>query len=90
MGIVVGATQTNIMEEVKKNSKGLSWLVPGIGSQGGDLEKSVTISNQDGIGIINISRSILYAGTGSMDDILQAAKKYTEEIQKSLCSPVVY
>ena len=45
MGIVVGATQTNIMEEVKKNSKGLSWLIPGIGIQGGDLKKSVKLSN---------------------------------------------
>ena len=65
-------------------------MIPGIGRQGGNLEKSVTISNQDGIGIINISRSILYAGTGSLDDILQAAQNYTKEIQKNLCNPVVY
>ena len=90
MGIVVGATQTKIMEEVKKISKGLPWLIPGIGSQGGNLEKSVTISNHDGIGIVNISRSILYAGTGSLDDILQAAQNYTKEIQKNLCNPIIY
>ena len=68
------------MEIVQKKSKGLSWLVPGIGAQGGDLEQSIAISNQGGVGIINISRGILYADTGSMDDIIHSAKYYTKEM----------
>ena len=88
VGLVVGATQTHLMEIVQKKSKRLSWLVPGIGAQGGDLEKSISISNQGGVGIINISRGILYADTGSMDDIIQSAKYYTKEIQKYLCNPI--
>jgi len=86
IGIVVGATQTDVMEEIKNISTGLSWLIPGVGSQGGSLEKSITISNQGNIGIINISRAILYAGRGNLDDIIQSAKNYTTKIQKSLYS----
>ena len=88
IGLVVGATQVDVMEKIRKLSKGLSWLVPGIGSQGGDLKKSVSISNQNGIGVINISRGILYAGNGSMDDIVNSALKYTEQIRQTICNPI--
>ena len=64
----------------------MPWLIPGIGAQGGDLEKSVSISNQNGIGIINVSRGILYAGNGSMEDVIQSAKKYTEKIRNITCN----
>ncbi|SVC40150.1 uncharacterized protein METZ01_LOCUS293004, partial [marine metagenome] len=71
IGLVVGATQPKVMEKIRKLSKGLSWLIPGIGAQGGDLQKSVSISNQNGIGVVNISRGILYPENGSMDNFLQ-------------------
>ena len=88
IGLVVGATQADLMEKIRKLSKGLSWLVPGVGAQGGDLQKSVSISNQNGQGIINISRGILYAGNGSMDAIIKSAHQYTEQIREIICNTI--
>ena len=88
IGLVVGATQTEVMEEIRKQSKGMPWLIPGVGTQGGDLETALEISYQNGMGIINISRGILYAGDGSIEDIIKAAKDYIEKIRDIICNPV--
>lgn len=39
-GLVVGATQPEMAAEVRKAAPGLPFLVPGIGAQGGDLERA--------------------------------------------------
>ena len=88
VGLVVGATQSDLMKKIRKLSEGLSWLVPGVGAQGGDLQKSVSISNQNGVGVISISRGILYAGSGSIDDIIKSAYQYTEKIREIVCNPL--
>ena len=88
LGLVIGSTKSDMMENIRKLSVGLSWLVPGVGAQGGDLHKSVSISNNNGLGIINISRGILYAGNGSMIEIIDAAKNYTEKIREIICNPI--
>ena len=88
IGLVVGATHIDVMKKIRKLSTGLSWLVPGIGTQGGDIKQAVAISNQNGVGIINISRGILYAGNGSMDDIIKSAHQYTEKIREIVCNSV--
>jgi len=83
IGLVVGATKPEYMESIVDYSQGLNWLIPGIGAQGGDLEKSLLICKKsDKIGIINISRGILSAGNGDINDILNATIKYTNEIRK--------
>ena len=84
----MGATQIDLMENIRRLSEGLAWLVPGIGAQGGDLQKSVSISNNNGVGIINISRGILYAGDGNLDEIINSAYQYTEQIREIVCNPV--
>jgi orotidine-5'-phosphate decarboxylase len=52
-------------------------LIPGIGAQGGDIDATVkagSIPNQPGAGmIINSSRAILYASSGT--DFTEAARK---------------
>ena len=88
IGLVVGATQIEVMEDIRKQSKGMPWLIPGVGSQGGDLETALNISHVNGIGIINISRGILYAGNGSMKAVIQAARDYSDKIQGIVCDPV--
>jgi len=88
IGLVVGATQVDVMEKIRNLSEGLSWIVPGVGAQGGDLQKSVFISNQNGLGVINISRGILYAGNGSIDDIIKSAYQYTKQIREIVCNPI--
>ena len=88
IGLVVGATQIEVMKDVREQSKGMSWLIPGVGAQGGDLETALNISHQNGIGIINISRGILYAGNGSMKNVIQSAINYTEKIRSIIWNPV--
>ena len=81
LGLVVGATQKERMMSVRKASDNMPWLIPGIGAQGGDLESSVKISNSiNSIGIINVSRGILYHGNCSSDDIREASKSYNDKI----------
>ncbi|SVD24837.1 uncharacterized protein METZ01_LOCUS377691, partial [marine metagenome] len=81
IGLVVGATQTDIMEDIRKLSIEIPWLIPGVGSQGGDLEKALNISHDEGMAIINISRGILYSGDGSTTAVIQAARDYTNKIR---------
>ena len=88
IGLVVGATQIDVMEDVRERSKGMPWLIPGIGVQGGELETALNISHQNGMGIINISRGILYAGNGSMKNVIQSAINYTEKIRSIIWNPV--
>ena len=84
LGLVVGATNDNQMLSLREKSEGLSWLIPGVGTQGGNLETSVKIGNKNSIGIINISRSIIYSGDGSINDISEAALNYTRKIRSFL------
>ena len=88
IGLVVGATQIEVMEDIRKQSKGMPWLIPGVGSQGGDLETALNISHENGMGIINVSRGILYAGNGSMKAVIQAARDYSDKIRGIVCDPV--
>ena len=88
IGLVVGATKTDQMEKVRELSPGLPWLIPGVGTQDGDLETALEISHQNGTGIINVSRGILYAGNGSIDDVIKSAKNYTEKIWSIVWNPV--
>ena len=84
LGLVVGATNKDQMSLLRKKSDSLSWLIPGIEAQGGELETSVKVGNKNGLGIINISRSILYAGNGSVNDISESALDYTKKIRSFL------
>ena len=80
IGLVVGATNPSFMEQIRAMNS-LPWLIPGIGAQGGDLEQSVTISNKNNsIGLINVSRGIIFAGNSSIEDIKNAAKYYNDNI----------
>ena len=68
------------MSKIRK-SNNLPWLIPGIGAQGGDLEKSVKISNSNSsIGIINVSRAIIFAGDCRINGVNEAAKIFNKKI----------
>tara|TARA_Y100001970_G_scaffold288906_1_gene417643 strand:+ start:56 stop:862 length:807 start_codon:yes stop_codon:yes gene_type:complete len=79
IGLVVGATNPDFMNEIR-NLNNLPWLIPGIGAQGGDLEKSVLISNKNSTGIINVSRSIIFAGDCELQAVHDAAKTFNDQI----------
>ena len=68
VGLVIGATSPSQLSSVRDTvGDGIPILIPGIGAQGGDLEKSLKAgSNKAGqLAIINVSRSVLYASKGS-------------------------
>lgn len=75
LGLVVGATQPGQLRAVRRACPTLPLLVPGIGSQGGDLAATLAAGlDANGAGlIINASRSILYASAGS--DFADAARR---------------
>lgn len=73
--MVVGATWPEQMGEIRKIAPEMTFLVPGIGSQGGDLEGTLKHGlKKDKTGlIINASRSIIYASPE--EDFAQKAHK---------------
>jgi orotidine-5'-phosphate decarboxylase len=72
--LVVGATYPGELQEIRALVGNMPFLVPGIGAQGGDIEKAVINGkDKDGTGmIINSSRGIIYAGDGK--NFAQAAR----------------
>ena len=85
IGLVVGATKTDKMRAIKKFSNSLPWLIPGVGHQGGSMENSINIGSlNNSCPIINVSRTIIYAGDGSISDIRLSAENYTQQIRKIL------
>jgi orotidine-5'-phosphate decarboxylase len=80
--LVVGATCPREMAELRRAHPELSFLVPGIGAQGGDLEATLAGGlNADGAGLlISSSRAIMYAGGGRPEPIRAAALQLHEAI----------
>lgn len=59
VGLVVGATYPLELKNIRNIAKNLPILIPGVGAQGGDLEKSVKAVKKNFI--ISASRSIIFA-----------------------------
>jgi len=68
VGLVVGATTPEELEEVRETVPGIPFLVPGVGAQGGDAAAAVEhgLAAREGVnvdvGLINSSRGIIFAG----------------------------
>lgn len=84
--LVIGATYPDELSEVRNIVGDMTLLVPGVGAQGGDVEKTVKAglnSQRKGM-VINSSRGIIYAGSGE-DFVLKAreeAQKLRDAINK--------
>ncbi len=75
-GAVVGATYPEELRKIRKIlGEDIILLIPGIGEQGGDVEKTVKFgTNKEGINaIINSSRGVIYAGSGK--DFYEKSRK---------------
>lgn len=75
--LVVGATYPGELQKVRSIVGDMPILIPGIGAQGGDVEKTVLAgkdSRRQGM-IINSSRGIIYASSGP--DFAEAAREET-------------
>ena len=77
--LVVGATYPKEMKKIRALVGEMTFLVPGIGAQGGDLQATLKAGlNKQGLGlIINSSRGIIFS-----DDPKSEAKKLRDEIRK--------
>ncbi|UWG48676.1 Orotidine-5'-phosphate decarboxylase [Halanaeroarchaeum sp. HSR-CO] len=64
VALVVGATAPEELEAVRELVPSLPFLVPGVGAQGGDAEAAVEFGLADGVGLVNSSRGIIFAGEG--------------------------
>jgi orotidine-5'-phosphate decarboxylase len=86
--LVVGATYPAEMAELRRAHPTLSFLVPGIGAQGGDLDGTLSAGlNDSGAGLlINSSRGIIYAGGGSAAAIRAAALDLHRAINRHRCT----
>jgi orotidine-5'-phosphate decarboxylase len=80
---VIGATQADGFEGIRRLTPDHFYLVPGVGSQGGSLrDVSVKAMNKDVGLLVNVSRGIIYASGG--EDFAEAAggeaMKYRKEM----------
>ena len=83
MMYVVGATQAEMLADVRKIVPNHFLLVPGVGSQGGSLEKVAEYGMNDNCGlIVNSSRGIIYADTGRY--YAEAAKEEAFFLQQKM------
>ncbi|MDR1791834.1 MAG: orotidine-5'-phosphate decarboxylase [Bacteroidales bacterium] len=83
MMYVVGATQANMLTDIRKIVPDNFLLIPGVGAQGGSLEEVVKYGMNSDCGlIVNASRSILYAS--KEQNFAQKAALEAEKIQKEM------
>jgi len=82
--LVVGATYPDELADIRRLTGDMTFLVPGIGAQGGDIEKAVRNGRRaDGRGlVINSSRGIIYASQG--EDFAAAARRATLELRDAV------
>jgi orotidine-5'-phosphate decarboxylase len=88
LGFVVGATYPEELANIRKTVGDMPILIPGIGTQGGDLKTTLKVGltqNKQGV-IISSSRAIIFASQGK--DFADVAREETlglhREIQKYL------
>ena len=80
---VVGATRTEQLADIRRIAPEHFLLVPGVGAQGGSLEDVFNAGSNSDCGLlVNASRSIIYAGSGT--DFEVAAKKEALNIQSEM------
>jgi orotidine-5'-phosphate decarboxylase len=80
---VVGATKANALSEIRKSIPDNFLLVPGVGAQGGSLEKVAKHGMNDQCGLlVNSSRGILYAS--SEENFAESATEIAKELQKEM------
>ena len=85
MMYVVGATQAEMFAAIRKIIPHHFLLVPGVGAQGGDLEKVAEngMNRQCGL-IVNSSRAIIYASGN--DDFAEKAKDEARSVQTEMAT----
>jgi orotidine-5'-phosphate decarboxylase len=87
---VVGATHPAQAEQIRANHKGLFFLIPGYGAQGGSAKDIAGCFDKNGLGgIVNNSRGILtahtkYEGMHYTDAAIKAATVMRDDLQTAI------
>jgi len=80
---VVGATQPEWFESIRKLTPDHFYLVPGVGTQGGSLrEISLKAMNKDVGLLVNVGRDIIFAGKG--EDFAEMAGAKAREYAREM------
>lgn len=82
--VVVGATYPEELKKVRAEIGDMPILIPGIGAQGGDIEKTV-LAGRDSRGagmVIAASRAVIYASSGA--DFADAARRSAQELDSAI------
>ena len=87
-GLVVGATYPKELASVRSRTANLPLLIPGIGSQGGDLEATVRAAHNGRqlLAFINASRAVVYASAAP--DYADAARQASVELNTQIATVV--
>lgn len=83
-GLVVGATYPEELQIVRRIASDVPLLIPGIGAQGGDVEKTVKGGVDSGgkNAVITASRSIIFVSSG--DDFVAKAREETQKLRDAI------
>ncbi|MEZ3115867.1 orotidine-5'-phosphate decarboxylase [Halobaculum sp. MBLA0147] len=84
VGLVVGATAPEELEELREAVPELPFLVPGVGAQGGDAEAAVEHGLADGVGLVNSSRGIIFADETGGEQFHKAAGRAARRLRDRL------
>ena len=89
VGIVVGATAPDELRLLRREHPGLTFLVPGVGAQGGDVRRAIEAGiNRSGRGLtVNSSRGIIYASRNRAD-FAAAARAAAQQLNSAINSAV--
>jgi orotidine-5'-phosphate decarboxylase len=83
-GLVVGATAPEQLKLIRNLAGEMPLLIPGVGAQGGSLEKAATLgtANFTKLALINVSRSVLYASRE--EDFAQRARQELTKLNDTI------
>jgi len=84
VGLVVGATAPEELATVRELVPDLPFLVPGVGAQGGDEQAAIEHGLADGVGLVNSSRGIIFAGESARGDYFGAAGEAAKRLKRRL------
>jgi orotidine-5'-phosphate decarboxylase len=84
VGLVAGATFPAELAQIRRICPEQTLLVPGVGTQGGDLEASIAAAGDaEGRGfVLNASRQVIYAAEGA--DFAAAAREVAERLRTQI------
>lgn len=82
LGLVMGATKPQQVAQIRQMYPDLPFLIPGVGTQGGEVKSAIEVCETCGTGLINVSRAILFPTEGSFpENVAGMAKFYQKQFK---------